>query len=385
MAGAQEGPSGNGKGDGGGGRGSNGRPSRRHRSNRKGEGHLRSQQVLTNDQILYAFHFGLFPSVYSSHSLYFTFHRINPLYDLTETKSSPSGDSPPQEVSRDSTEKSASSGYGGSHDLFTDHRTTKRPGASASASASVSASASSGTGTLDAIPEGGNIGRDDDAVPRPIWPYDSLVDETLLLYTSLNYAPDSLDDGGTERGCSVREVLVELLQGIRSTMEGGEAARSAEDMLRVVDETIARSLEALRRSSEREVGNLCVNLSNSRKITSVARAFANCSTSSSSGNSSQRGSSVETEEELYRSSSSSSSGFSDSLCTSKLVIVKDTGCVVTPNKKSLLVSSGDEKPSVWEQYYGMRVDERAAGCRVVRPTDVPLFVSIFEIRSMKSS
>lgn len=207
--------------------------------------------------------------------------------------------------------------------------------------------------------------------------YDSLVDETLLLYTSFNFRPDSLEEG-EEKNLSIREVLLELVHGINATMEG-KTGLTPEAMLRLVNEKLSQSVEVLRENSEKEVKNLCVNLSNCKKVNSVVRAFSN------SGNSSPRSSSVETSYEIYHSpSGSSSSGFSDSqdlsgvrnamiygtLCRSKLV-VRDK----IVKKSTLLMNDG--KPSVWEQYYGMNASVEGGEVKyVVKPTDVPLFVSM---------
>lgn len=253
---------------------------------------------------------------------------------------------------------------------------------------------------------------EDFSIPRPIWPYcaklkreeksyDSLVDETLLLYTSLNFRPDSLEEGEERGQFSIREVLLELLHGINATIEG-KTGLTPEEMLRLVNEKLSRSIETLRESSEKEVKNLCVNLSNCKKVNSVVRAFSN----SSSGNSTQgspewtgvrgRSASVETYDTFRSPSGSSSSGFSvcehglpvfvqedasgvrnamiyGTLCRSKLV-VRDKS-VVAPKKGLLLLNDG--KPSIWEQYYGMNASGEGAEVKyVVKPTDVPLFVSM---------
>lgn len=326
-------------------------------------------------------------------------------------------------------QRSNSSGYGSSQDpLYADivklrdailehnpdyvkaiHLTTK------SSKERDSASSSSGGGSLTAIPEG----QADLSIPRPVWPYkggkqeaqarkdyfDSLVDETLLLYTSLNFTPDSLDgpDSGSQR--SIREVLVDLLNNINATIEG-RTGFTPEEMLKYVNDTISQSLEALKLSTEEEVKNLCVNLSNRKKVNSVIRALNN--SSSSSGNSSR--SSPEFSGERVRTlstdtdeiSGSSSSGFSDinrlpvfvhedlssvpngvrnamiygTLCrnnvkTEKIVAFpKDNGA-----QKKKLLQPDDSKPSVWEQYYGISAVPDGGVKYAVKPTDVPLFVS----------
>lgn len=282
-------------------------------------------------------------------------------------------------------------------------------------------SSSSGAGTLTTIPEG----KVDLPVPKPIWPlddkklldqYDSLVDDALLLYTSLNHQ----HNGKSLECCvdlSVKELLVELLTSISATLEGKNGT-PPEDMLKIINEKIRVKLDTLKNSTEEEMKKLCINLSNSKKVNSVLRAFSN---SSSSGNSSQsfsewtnnrvRTLSSETEDIYQTPSGSSSSGFSDSLkertnvlpvfvheefssvpngvrnamiygtlCRTKafnsndLLLSKSKKSSTLP-KKSLLRAVNDEKPSVWEQYYGVRAAEGSDVKYVAKPSDVPLFVS----------
>lgn len=286
-------------------------------------------------------------------------------------------------------------------------------------------SGSSSGGTLTTIPEG----KIDFTIPRPIWPYkankqeatrrdyyDSLVDDTLLLYTSFNFAPDSLEAMGNDRQLTVKDVLVDLLNGINATIEG-KTGLSAEEMLKCVNEKIALSIETLRASSEEEVKNLCMNLSNCKKVNSVVRAFSN--SNSSSGNSSQsspewnggnrsRTLSTNTDEiEIYHSpSGSSSSGFSDSgkqyEANNRLPVFVHEDLSSVPNgvrnamiygtlksnlksgkdkvaddfaPKKRLLRVNDSRPSVWEQYYGIKVITEGEVKYTAKPTDVPLFVS----------
>ncbi|CAH0550299.1 unnamed protein product [Brassicogethes aeneus] len=280
-------------------------------------------------------------------------------------------------------------------------------------------SSSSGNGTLTTIPEGRV-----DVIPKPIWPldeklldqYDSLVDDALLLYTSLNYSPEKSKCLESYVDLSVKDLLVELLNNINATLEG-KTGMSPEDMLKSVNERLISKLEALRNATEDEMKKLCVNLSNCRKMNSVLRAFSH---SSSSGNSSQsipdyssgrvRTLSSETEDLYHIPSGSSSSGFSDT--------AKDPPCAVLPvfvhhdnfagvsngvrnamiygtlirdrggagaekllertrstpvKKKSLLLAAKDSKPSVWEQYYGMKATSDVAGKVDGKPSDVPIF------------
>ncbi|KAJ8925467.1 hypothetical protein NQ315_009301 [Exocentrus adspersus] len=281
-------------------------------------------------------------------------------------------------------------------------------------------SSSSGAGTLTTIPEG----KVDLPVPKPIWPlddkklldqYDSLVDDALLLYTSLNYNPSHRKSLETCIDFSVKELLVELLTSIDATLEGKNGT-PAEDMLKIINEKIRVKLDALKNSTEEEMKKLCVNLSNCKKMNSVLRAFSN---SSSSGNSSQsfpewtsnriRTLSSETEDIYQAPSGSSSSGFSDSvkdrtnvlpvfvheelgsvpngirnamiygtLCRAKAsndMLLGKTKKTSTLPKKSLLRAMYDNKPSVWEQYYGVKAVEVSEAKYVTKPTDVPLFVS----------
>lgn len=330
---------------------------------------------------------------------------------------------------------SSSSGYGSSQDpLYADLLKLREEAAAILeqnpqyvksiqvAAKSRSSPDSSGGGTLTTIPEG----QVDFTIPRPIWPYkggkhdlhkrayfDSLVDESLLLYTSLNFTPDSLDRPEVNKHLSVRDILVELLNSINATIEG-KTGLTAEEMLKNVNERIVQSIEALKLSTEEEVKNLCVNLSNCKKVNSVLRAFEN-SASSSSGHSSRSSPELEGErvrtistdtDETYNSpSGSSSSGFSDAnrlpvfvhedlasvpngvrnamiygtLCRSNLKTVGGNDKPLIERDKSVpkkkLLQADDSKPSVWEQYYGINAGSEGEVKYVVKPTDVPLFVS----------
>lgn len=290
--------------------------------------------------------------------------------------------------------------------------------------------------TLSTIPEG----QVDFTIPRPIWPplhrssdYDSLVDEAILLYTSLNYKPELARTVGSE--LSVKEVLTELLQNVNATIQGTNAT-TAEDMLKTINKKLESSLEALKNVTEEEMRLLCINLSNSSKVSSVLRAFStNNSSASTSGNSSQcspqwncRVRTSSSSEELYHiPSGSSSSGFSDqppvtqtslsspssqqqvvapvfvhdnigsvskgmrnaliygTMCRSKQKtlasenklleeggLVSASSGVEQPPKKSLLQAAADSKPSVWEQYYGAK-PEGGVTTYVPKPSDVPLY------------
>ncbi|CAG9853608.1 unnamed protein product [Phyllotreta striolata] len=265
---------------------------------------------------------------------------------------------------------------------------------------------SSGEGTLTTIHEG----EVDLPVPRPIWPlndkYDSLVDDALLLYTSLNYRPDNSKPLDACIDISVKDLLLEILNGINETLEGKNAT-TAENMLKIIDERIRLKLEVLKASTEEEMKRLCVNLTNCRKKNSALKALSN---STSSGNSSKtsnsriRTLSSETEEVYELPSRSSSSGFSDSLkepqnmpvfvhdnlvnvpniirnaliygtlCRTKTGhdgLLKKTKKIGTLTRKTRAVS--DNKPSVWEQYYGVKAVEEGDVRYPTKPTDVPLY------------
>lgn len=350
---------------------------------------------------------------------------MNPLFQET-SKSPPVSNTHQRNLN--AIERSSSSGYGGSNGdssidpVYSEHSSKFREDAVAiveqnpayvksirvaSRIGKNGSSGSSGGGTLTTIPEG----RVDLPIPKPIWPrdkskmYDSIVDDALLLYTSLNYVPDGSKVGNDGSGLSVKDILVELLNNINATIEG-RTGITPEDMLKSVNETIALSIETLKLSTEEEMRKLCINLSNCKKINSVLRAFSN---SSSSGNSSQsspewgrgrvRTSSCETEDFYQIPSGSSSSGFSD-LNALPVFIHEDLSSVsngvrnamiygtlyraksskspprdVATPKKNSLIAVNDDKPSVWEQYYGVKAAQDGEVKYVAKPTDVPLFVS----------
>lgn len=288
-----------------------------------------------------------------------------------------------------------------------------------------SLTSSSGAGTLSTIPEG----KVDFAVPSPVWPgeeqtYDSLVDEALLLYTSRNYVPDGAEEVRQIRELSVGEILADLLGKIQDAMDKKDEIRP-EEVLRSLKENVTLSLEALRYSTEDEMRRLCVNLRNSKCVSSVVRAFGSSSTSGGnscegspgSGSSSrERTTSTETEEIYEVPSGSSSSGFSDSfkqyeagrlpslplegvvapvpneyrnafiygtLCRTNLRLYserfskRDKGAQVPTLGKSLLGGGrNDCRPSVWQQYYGVKSSVPADPNYTPKPTDVPVYVSI---------
>lgn len=283
-----------------------------------------------------------------------------------------------------------------------------------------SPSSSSGGGTLTTIPEG----KVDLPVPKPIWPlrdkslldhYDSLVDDALLLYTSFSNNPEKLKPMERYIDLSVKDLLLELVHSINETLEGKNCT-APEDMLKIVNEKIRLKLDILKHSTEEEMRRLCVNLSNCRTKKSVLRALSNSSSSGKSftdSSSRVRTSSSETEDIYQVPSGSSSSGFSDSLkesptgvlpvfvhedlaevpnvirnamiygtlCRTKTAVTNDflvnkNKRVLTVPKKSLLKAVNDDKPSVWEQYYGVKAVEEGEVKYATKPTDVPIFVSI---------
>ncbi|KRT85230.1 hypothetical protein AMK59_164, partial [Oryctes borbonicus] len=183
-------------------------------------------------------------------------------------------------------------------------------------------SGSSVAGTLTTIHEG----RVDSAIPKPIWPKfdlhgdicDTLTDELMLCTNSNLSQPRNVNFVADEQ--SLKEILVDLLSGIDATLQRKES--TAEEMLKRVNEKILFSMEALRNCTEEEMRKLCVNLSNSKNVLSVVKAFGNSSSNSTSGNSSQfcqewssgkdQAGSADTEDIYQIPSASSSSGFSDS-------------------------------------------------------------------------
>lgn len=288
-----------------------------------------------------------------------------------------------------------------------------------------SPSNSSGGGTLTTIPEG----KVDLPVPKPIWPlydkllldhYDSLVDDALLLYTSFSNNPEKLRSMERYIDLSVKDLLLELINNINETLEGKNCT-APEEMLKIVNEKIRLKLEILKHSSEDEMRRLCENLSNCTTKKSVLRALSNSSSSGKSftdSSSRVRTSSSETEDIYQVPSGSSSSGFSDSLkelpnsgvlpvfvhedmaevpnvirnamiygtlCrtktangTNELLVNKNKRVMAVP-KRSLLKAVHDDKPSVWEQYYGVKAVEEGGVKYATKPTDVPVFVSIITI------
>ncbi|XP_044746972.1 uncharacterized protein LOC123308408 isoform X2 [Coccinella septempunctata] len=255
-----------------------------------------------------------------------------------------------------------------------------------------SSGSGSSSGTLNTIPEG----KVDLTRPKNIWPeqdekrlehYDSLVDDALLLYTSLSYMPE-IEKHSLGVQISVTELLVDILKHVNSALEG-QTDRNPEDVLKIVTNKISLGLEVLKNSTEEDMRKLCVNLRNCKKVNSVLRAFGNSNSSSTSGEwSSNKARSTSPDiDDNYDThfSSPSSSAFSDS--------VKDhsdpnldydhpqdfgnsRGSLQGDSKsKSCSIRAvNDGKPSVWEQYYGVKADDGIEVQKVVpKPTDVPIF------------
>ncbi|KAL3285684.1 hypothetical protein HHI36_000216 [Cryptolaemus montrouzieri] len=260
-----------------------------------------------------------------------------------------------------------------------------------------SSGSGSSSGTLNAIPEG----KVDPTRPKVIWPedderrlenYDSIVDDALLFYTSLSYIPE-IERNSLDIQLSVTELLVDILKNINSTLDG-HTEHTPEDVLKLVTNKINLGLEVLRNSTEEDMKKLCLNLRNCKKVNSVIRAFSNYNSSSGSGDWSSgkpRSSSSDTED-FYRShfSTPSSSfsesvkGHSDSPVNYDRTDNRENLAETATHKVSAL-RANDEKPSVWEQYYGVKAEPALEVPHVVpKPTDVPIFVSnIFLIITVK--
>ncbi|KAG5896764.1 hypothetical protein JTB14_031742 [Gonioctena quinquepunctata] len=265
--------------------------------------------------------------------------RINPLFvDNNDNRSKKPRALDHRSKSPPSREKSTSSGYGGSHrgssldPIYQEHlkfmedvgvileqnpafvKSIRIAARGVKLHPTVPSHSSCSGGTLTTIPEG----EVDQPIPKPIWPlhdkrlieqYDSLVDDALLLYTSLSYRPDKARPLETYIDISVKDLLLELLNSINETLEGKNTT-APEDMLKIVDEKIRLKLELLKNSTEEEMKRLCLNLNNCRLKNPLLRALSNSSTS---GTSRIRTISSETEELYQTHSGSSSSDFSDSL------------------------------------------------------------------------
>ncbi|KAK9883900.1 hypothetical protein WA026_004842 [Henosepilachna vigintioctopunctata] len=258
-----------------------------------------------------------------------------------------------------------------------------------------SSGSGSSSGTLNAIPEGKiDLTRTKAAwnedEERRLENYDSIVDDALLLYTSLSYVPE-IEKNYLSVQISVTELLVDILKNINSALDG-HSNDTPEDVLQRVTNKINLGLQVLKNSTEEDMKKLCVNLRNCKKVNSVLRAFSNSNSSSGSGEWSSnkpRSSSSDTED-FYQShfSTPSSSAFSDSVkdhSDSPVTYDRAENCKnsnevaqgVLSTKTSLLRAVNDDKPSTWEQYYGVKAEPTVIVPHVVpKPTDVPIFVSI---------
>lgn len=274
---------------------------------------------------------------------------------------------------------------------------------------SVASLGSSGQGTLSTIPEG----KVDFSIPRPVWPnaeeldgkdsfYDSIVDDALLLYTSMGNAADRKEDA-----ISAKDILKEVAKTINAAVEG-KIEVSPEQVLKTINERLSCGLELISKKNEDDIKRLSKNLSNSEHLRAVVRAFSN-STSIGSNSNSSTGSpewsrirtNSSASEDIYLASSSSymsdkniyensstnqipvfvhedlcsvSNGVRNAmiygtLCRNSLkdkngsanerLIEKQNK--VSPVKTKSLLASPDAKPSVWEIYYGAGLDTDRRG------------------------
>lgn len=153
-------------------------------------------------------------------------------------------------------------------------------------------SSATGTLTLTTIPEG----KVDFCIPRPVWPprdsskkssenlYDSLLDESVLLYTSLSYVPEENNPNPDGKELySANEMLKELSDTINAAVDG-KMSMSPEQVLKCLSDRLSCNLKVIQRNTEEDMRKLSMNLSNNEHLNTVIRAFSN---SSSSGNSSQ--------------------------------------------------------------------------------------------------
>ncbi|XP_045461012.1 uncharacterized protein LOC123671305 isoform X2 [Harmonia axyridis] len=254
-----------------------------------------------------------------------------------------------------------------------------------------SSGSGSSSGTLNTIPEG----QVDISRPKNVWPaeeekrlenYDSIVDDALLLYTSLSYMPE-IEKNSLGVQISVTELLVDILKHVNSALDG-HTDKTPEDVLKTVTNKISMGLEVLRNSTEEDMRKLCLNLKNCKNVNSVLRAFGNSNSSSTSGEWSSKARSSSSEmDDTYNThfSTPSSSAFSDSVkdhSDGNLNYDRaqnfDNSHKVLDGGSSLKPCSiravNDGKPSVWEQYYGMKADDVKQVRNVVpKPTDVPIF------------
>lgn len=252
----------------------------------------------------------------------------------------------------------------------------------------------SSSGTLNTIPEGKvdltrakNGWRDDE--DKRLENYDSIVDDALLLYTSLSYLPE-IEKNSLGVQISVTELLVDILKHVNSALDG-RTDKTPEDVLKIVTSKISLGLEVLKNSTEEDMKKLCHNLSNCKKVNSVLRAFGNSNSSSTSGewSSTKARSSSSDIDDTYNThfSSPSSSAFSDSVKDHSDNLDYDRPRNFGHSREDLEVDGQlksrsiravhDEKPSVWEQYYGVKAEDGIEVQNVVpKPADVPIYVSI---------
>lgn len=294
-------------------------------------------------------------------------------------------------------------------------------------------SSSSSTGChLTTIPEGKV-----DSVPRPVWPNTSpieskheLEDSSKVIYDSLtNYITqlNRNENGGkirTKDNKKRRACAEDLLRELSKTIEDvvdGKIQISPEELLQGFNHKISQTLNVLQFNTENEIRNLSHSISANEKLQVVTRALSNNSSSS-------RNSSLDDDEFYEIPSGSSSSGYSDlSPAANKLsrtitktansvqfvhrdlasvsngvrnAMIYGTLCRTTHNiqqgelvtnaklvnrnvsfsdfksasVKKKLQAAHDDKPSVWENYYGAGITTGEFKL-FARPTDTPTFVS----------
>lgn len=268
--------------------------------------------------------------------------------------------------------------------------------------------------------------------------HDTLIDDNSRLFT--NQTNDDVDDDVYDEQRheeTVRDVLVDLLHSVNEAIDG-KLQLSQEEVLRRVNERINFSLDIIRQNVEDDMRKLSINIVNNKKVNSVVKAFESndlqlankkCYGDATNDNdANHRSNAIDNvvidncyydngnvngwnflcsrqnaiDYEQVLSSTCTSSGDSVSVGLGQTVFVHDDLSSVknglrnamiygtlcrnnqvkirneTKQKKSSLRAKDDGKPSVWEQYYGLKILPEAIGNGYVpKPTDVPLYVSFF--------
>lgn len=334
--------------------------------------------------------------------------RVNPLFN--ETTSNVDDDEAVKEAtthelvgdrtrsySRQSTplccEKSNSSGYGGSNSqepIYIDNdynhknddkRRQTRKHEQSPTTTTTTANFCNLLNGLTTIPEG-KIDLTTTVVPRPIWPRkrtnndeddDSLINDA----TSLRHLPNERE--------TIKDVLIDLLRNVNDVIDG-KSILTQEELLRNVNERINFTLNVLRHSVEDDMRKLSMNLINDKKMNSVVKALT-CQKVNVNETVKSVNGDFDYENDLTRTVfvhddlSNVKNGVRNAvmygtLCRNKQLNRVDVEANVK-QKKNLLTARDDGKPSVWEQYYGVKVivdiDDNG---HVPKPTDVPLYVSV---------